>query len=118
VTQHQAQNGLRHDNQALHQQVGALQSDNDRLSNLVAQANAGPLVQANPSDELLRLRGEVGALRRQTNELHVLLAKAAEAPAARPVPNRALPLPTELSVPDLIAAMTERGSPDFAELNE
>jgi hypothetical protein len=118
VTQHRAQNGLRQDNHALHQQVGALQSDNDTLSNLLAQANTGPVVQANPSNELLRLRGEVSALRRQTNELHVLLAKAAEAAAARPVPSRAVPLPAELSVPELIVAMTERGSPDFAELNE
>jgi hypothetical protein len=93
-----------------------LQTDNDRLSNLLAQANTSPVAQNDPSDELLRLRGEVGALRRQTNELHVMLAKATEARAPRSPTSAALP--AQLTVQELIVAMTERGSPDFAELNE
>jgi RNA polymerase sigma factor (sigma-70 family) len=118
VIQYQAQTRLRQENQGLYQKVGTLQNDNERLSNLLAEADTRSVVQADPSEELLRLRGEVGTLRRQTNELQVLLAKAAEIPAPRPEPSRAVPRPAELSVAELIVAMTERGSPDFAELNE
>jgi RNA polymerase sigma factor (sigma-70 family) len=116
VTQHQAKTRLREENQGLNGQVAALQSDNDRMSNLLAQANTGPVVQTDPSGELLRLRGEVAALRRQTNELQ-MLAKAAEA-RPRFASGTAVTPPAELSVAELIVAMTERGSPDFAELNE
>ena len=75
VIQHRSQTRLQDQDQSLREQMGALQSDNDRLSNLLSQANRAP-AQANPSEELLRLRGEVGLLRRQTNELGALLAKA------------------------------------------
>jgi hypothetical protein len=121
VLQHQAQARLRQQNQALVQQVGTLQSDNDRLSNLVAQADSGSVLQAVPSDELLRLRGEVGLLRRQTNELQMLLSKRAETQGPRSLGQPAQPAgppPQQLSVPELIATMTQNGSPDFAELNE
>ena len=118
VMQRHGHTRLRQENQGLYQQIGTLQSDNDRLSNQLAQANTDSVIQSDPSGELLRLRGEVGALRRQTNELQVLLAKAAEARAARSAPSPAVQPLAELSVAELIAAMTERGSPDFAELNE
>src|SRR5205823_5699766 len=116
--QHHAQTRLQQENQGLSQQVGTLQSDNDRLSNQLAQANPLSVAQANPPEELLRLRGEVATLRRQTNELQVLLAKAADARAPRSAPGPALPQPAQLNMGELIVAMTERGSPDFAELNE
>jgi RNA polymerase sigma factor (sigma-70 family) len=68
--QHQAQIKLREENQSLRQQVdqfAQLTAENERLSNLVAQAkNSFP---DDRMSELLRLRGEVGMLRRQTNEL-------------------------------------------------
>jgi len=73
VIQNQAKVTLREENQALRLQMGAmtsLQAENDRLSNLLAQANSS---QARPDYELLRLRGEVGLLRRQTNEMGKLL---------------------------------------------
>jgi hypothetical protein len=117
VVQHQAKARLREENQGLYQQVGALQNDNDRMSNLLAQADTGTVAQTEPSAELLRLRGEVAALRRQTNELQ-MLAKAAETRAPRSASGTPVTPPAELSVAELIVAMTERGSPDFAELNE
>lgn len=75
VVQHRAQARLQDENQALRQQMGTLQSDNDHLSNQLAQANVSRPAQ-DPSDELLRLRGEVGMLRHQTGELQGLLAKS------------------------------------------
>ena len=66
--QHQAQVKLREENQSLRQEVeqlAQLQGENQRLSNLVVQANSSQF----PSNELLRLRGEVGLLRRQNAEL-------------------------------------------------
>lgn len=61
---------LRRKNVYLKQQLdrlSELETDNQRLSNLVAQADA---TKSNPQLlEVLRLRNEVGSLRRQTNEL-------------------------------------------------
>jgi hypothetical protein len=60
---------LRQKNTCLKQQLdrlSELEADNHRLSNLVAQADA---TKSNPQLlEVLRLRNEVGILRRQTNE--------------------------------------------------
>jgi RNA polymerase sigma factor (sigma-70 family) len=95
VMQHRAQGRLQADNQSLRQELGSLQNDNDRLSNQLAQANNSPVGQVNPSDELLRLRGEVGALRRQTNELKGLLASASQprrATATQQQPSAPLPV--------------------------
>jgi RNA polymerase sigma factor (sigma-70 family) len=67
--QQRAQNQLRSQNESLRaqlQQLTDLEAENARLSNLLAQAQAAP-----PDvrmDELLRLRGEVGSLRRQLAE--------------------------------------------------
>jgi hypothetical protein len=69
VIQHQAKVKLREENQSLRQQMeqlAGLQAENERLSNLVVQANSS---QPRSNSELLKLRGEVGLLRRQTNEL-------------------------------------------------
>ena len=71
VMQYRSQARLRDENQSLRQQVDQLtqlQSENERLSNLVAQANNDRLSKDQLS-ELMKLRGEVGLLRRQTNEL-------------------------------------------------
>lgn len=73
VVQHQGQVRLRNENQSLRQQMDALQADNERLTNLLAQAPAAPTPPVN--HELLRLRGEVGVLRQETNELKSRLAK-------------------------------------------
>jgi RNA polymerase sigma factor (sigma-70 family) len=70
LIQHRAQARLREKNQMLEQQADRLvqlAAENERLSNLVA--NASRPVANDQSNELLRLRGQMGALRRQTNEL-------------------------------------------------
>jgi len=73
VVQHQAQLQLRDENKSLRQQLeqmAQIEADNERLSNLVAQAN-----NQLPNEqfmELLKLRGEVGLLRQQTNGLQKL----------------------------------------------
>ena len=51
------------------ERVAQLESENERLSNLVAQASDAASANPDPSPELLRLRSEVGALRQQINEL-------------------------------------------------
>ncbi len=80
VLEHQMQKKLRAENTALRQQtaqLAALESENQRLANLVAEATNSRLSKEQLS-ELLRLRGEVGSLRRQTNELGKLQAQNQE----------------------------------------
>jgi RNA polymerase sigma factor (sigma-70 family) len=75
VMQHQAQVKLREENRSLRQQaahLAQLQTENEHLSNLVAQANHASAVSQEQLSELMKLRGEVGLLRKQTNELRVL----------------------------------------------
>ncbi len=70
LIQHRAQARLREKNQMLEQQADRLvqlAAENERLSNLVA--NASRPVANDQVNELMRLRGQMGALRRQTNEL-------------------------------------------------
>jgi len=70
VVQHREKQKLRAENQSLRQQAGQLaqlSAENERLSNLMAQARNS--FGDDRMSELLRLRGEVGILRRQTNEL-------------------------------------------------
>jgi RNA polymerase sigma factor (sigma-70 family) len=84
VIQHQSQNKLRGENQSLRQQMESLQADNEQLSNRVSQISSSPAPEANTPNELLRLRGEVGVLRRQTNELGHLLANQARRSSPTP----------------------------------
>ena len=68
--QHQAQVKLRDENASLRQQIEQLTpltAENERLSNLIA--NASPALSKDQLNDLLRLRNEVGTLRRQTNEV-------------------------------------------------
>jgi len=70
VIQHQSQAKMREADASLqHQadQLSRLQAENERLSNLAAQTGA-----PNQLNDLLRLRGEVGLLRKQTNDLAML----------------------------------------------
>jgi len=60
---------LREENRLLRQQMEQLQVGNDHLSKLLAQANNAEKLPNEQTSELLRLRGEVANLRRQTNEL-------------------------------------------------
>ncbi len=72
VVQHQAQEKLRSGNAALAQQLGQLQADNENLSNRLATAGDAQALSDKERTELLKLRGEVGVLRRQTNEIERL----------------------------------------------
>jgi hypothetical protein len=68
AVQHQILVKERNDNQALRQQIeemAKLEAENDRLSNSIARANSETPPPTSPPPELLRLRGEVGVLRRQ-----------------------------------------------------
>jgi hypothetical protein len=65
IVQHQTRERLLVANESLTQQIAQLKADNESPSNLAAQAKPP----ASPLDELLRLRGEAGLLRQQTNEL-------------------------------------------------
>jgi len=69
VVQHQVQTKLREENESLTQRLARLQTDNESLSNHATQTNKPASLPNDQFDELLRLRGEVGMLRQQTNEL-------------------------------------------------
>lgn len=72
VLQHQTQAKLQLANTALSdeaQRISQLEAENQRLSNTLAQANAASTRPAGPSNELLRLRSEVGQLRQGSNDL-------------------------------------------------
>jgi cell division protein FtsL len=74
LVQHQAQEQLRTDNQALTQQLTQLQIDSESLSNRLASAGDSKKLPDEQFNELLKLRGEVGVLRRQVGELAKLRA--------------------------------------------
>jgi RNA polymerase sigma factor (sigma-70 family) len=70
--QHQYQKRLGEKDSALlsrADRLAQLEAENQRLSNLVAQAKNSAASPTDPSAELLRLRGEVGILRQKTIEL-------------------------------------------------
>jgi RNA polymerase sigma factor (sigma-70 family) len=73
VVQHKAQTKLRDEGESLRQQIAQLQANNESLSNRLAAADAKPSSsQSLPNEqfnELLKLRGEVGVLRRQVDEV-------------------------------------------------
>jgi RNA polymerase sigma factor (sigma-70 family) len=86
VIQHQAQVRLRVENQSLQQQIAQLQNDNEDYSNRLAALNDSKKLSDDQFNELLQLRGEVGMLRRQTNEisgLQAALQRSAQAEEAR-----------------------------------
>jgi RNA polymerase sigma factor (sigma-70 family) len=96
---HQAST-LRSQNQTLQQQqtslteqIAQLKSDNEGLSNRVAQAGRSPSLSSERLRELLKLRGEVGVLRRQQREFEQ--AAAAAQSKARDLPRQ----PTSAAIP-------------------
>jgi hypothetical protein len=85
VVEHQTQAGLRREHQALEQQLdemARLIAVNEQLSNLLAQAKSQQSLTEGESRELLRLRGEVGVLRRQSSELETVREENHQARAA------------------------------------
>ena len=76
VIQHRAQVKLREESQSLRQQVDQLAplgAENERLSKLLAEARQSKPPASQPTRELLRLRGEVGRLRQQNQDLAKLV---------------------------------------------
>jgi len=70
--QQRTQTKLRETNESLQQQVernNQLMGENERLSKLAAQASTPPAAASSPSLELLKLRGEVGRLRREVADV-------------------------------------------------
>jgi len=65
VVQHQAQTKLRLENETLTQQIAQLKTDNESLSNRLASAGNSKKLPDEQFNELLKLRGEVGALKNQ-----------------------------------------------------
>jgi RNA polymerase sigma factor (sigma-70 family) len=93
VLQHLSLVKLREQNQALQQQgelAAQLSTENARLSNLVAQASSARTQDDARLSELLRLRGEVGLLRKLTNELG-RLKEENRSPAVTPQPEAVVP---------------------------
>ena len=76
VVQHQAQEKLRTENESLTQQLAQLKTDKEKPSNQPATTGDSQKLPDEQFNELLRLRGEVGVLRRQKSELENSLAKA------------------------------------------
>jgi len=77
IMQYQSRAELRQMRAALEQQSDQLAeqaAETVRLSNLLAQANSSKQLTTSQPADLLRLRSEVGALRRQTNDLAKLQA--------------------------------------------
>jgi preprotein translocase subunit SecD len=74
--QHQAQVKLREENESLRQHISQLQSENEGFSNRVAQLTRSSASDRDRLRELLRLRGEVGLLRRQQRELKLAVAQS------------------------------------------
>ena len=77
VMQHQANVKLREEAQLLraqNEQLGLTAAENARLSNVLRDAQSQPI---DPSDELLKLRGEVARLREESRELARFKAEAA-----------------------------------------
>jgi hypothetical protein len=78
AVEHQARLRLGEEHKALEEQADqmtGLMAENERMSNLVARANAPQSLPDDQSLELLRLRGEAGALRRQTRDLEAVRAE-------------------------------------------
>jgi len=69
VAQHQTQTRLAGENQFLRQQLVQLQADNASLSNQVVTSGNPEKLSDDEHTELLKLRGEIGVLRRQANEV-------------------------------------------------
>jgi RNA polymerase sigma factor (sigma-70 family) len=67
VLQHQTQQQLHNENESLRQQIAQLKTETEDPSNRVAASNKQ--MTDDDFNELLRLRGEVGVLRAQTNQL-------------------------------------------------
>ncbi|MEI9866510.1 MAG: sigma-70 family RNA polymerase sigma factor [Limisphaerales bacterium] len=69
VVQQQNQTIVRGENESLQQQLAQLQNDNASLSNHIAEIGEAKKLSEAQFNELIKLRGAIGALRRQLGEL-------------------------------------------------
>ena len=90
---------------SLAEQIAQLNSDNETLSNRVAQANRSPSLSSERLRELLRLRGEVGLLKRRQRELEQAAADAPSKTRGLPeqstsvgAPSSAVPAPFQMQL--------------------
>ncbi len=100
VIQHRDQVKLRQSNQFLRQQMDQLSQlriENERLSNLVAEAKSPQQLANDQFNELLRLRGEVGVLRQEISEMR----------KQKPANTQTLTSASETSRPPMVAFGTE-----------
>ncbi|MBI1195921.1 MAG: sigma-70 family RNA polymerase sigma factor [Gammaproteobacteria bacterium] len=85
IMQKQAQAKLQAENEGLKQQVAdlsRLKAENDRLSNLVAEARQAPTPATNEQfRELMKLRGQVGTLRQTAEEAVAAAAAKSDPPS-------------------------------------
>jgi RNA polymerase sigma factor (sigma-70 family) len=81
VVQYQTQTKLRDENASLQQQMEQLKADNENLSHQLVTATNSRSLSDEKLNELLRLRGEVGSLRKQLADV----MKAQTQAAAHPV---------------------------------
>jgi hypothetical protein len=96
LIQYQSQNKLRHENEALQQQVSQLQSLSEALANQPVPQVDSKSLSEEQLKELMKLRGQVGVLRRETNELGKLLAAPRLGqPGNVNDPNHPYPLPED-----------------------
>jgi len=93
VIQRQTQIKLREENLALRQQAEQLAAENERLTNVGGQAESSQGFAKDQFSELLKLRGEVGLLRKRTNELEKLRAENRRLQAALADSGRNAPQP-------------------------
>ncbi len=84
VVQHQSQQRLLAENEALRQQLAQPKPDNPTPPSQLAATDDSKSLPDDQFRELLRLRGEVGVLRRKTNELTSLLANSRDAQPRNP----------------------------------
>ena len=110
LIQHRRINQLRQDNSSLRGQIDALAGGNEALSNRLAQATIPQPTVDDPSHELLRLRGNVGVLRRQLQEAQSLAwlqtnptaPSASDATRKDTAPNTRTQLQTECEIVNAI----------------
>ncbi|MDQ6631342.1 MAG: sigma-70 family RNA polymerase sigma factor [Verrucomicrobiota bacterium] len=94
--QHQSQVKLREENKSLRlqlDQLAQLTAENERLAKVVAQGNNS--LTKDQLSELLKLRGEVGVLRRQNQQFEKLRVENEQRRGTTIAQNQAAQLPTE-----------------------
>ena len=79
TVQHRSQTRLQAENTQLRQQLQELAASNSTVSSAVSQARVKPALSGNEERELVRLRGEVGTLKRQLAEASGAQVKALSA---------------------------------------